>query len=188
MLLRCLVCAQWYVIPSSRREWADFNEENEFAFVDFFAPWCEICQRLHTTWEALAEEVERRELPVAIASVDCVENSEFCHNLHIQAFPTLRFYRYGQQVNQGEYRFDRTVEALLEFINKKLDSEAIYMQYPEARVAHAKNWNSDHPGCLVSGFLLVNRVPGNFHFEAHSRHHSLNTYRTNLSHTVHHLS
>jgi len=174
--------------PIGEAEWAHFSEENEFAFVNFYAPWCAFCQHLHTTWEALAEEVERRELPVAIASVDCVANADFCHDMYIQVFPSLRFYRHGEQTNQGEYRFDRTVDALLGFVNKRLDAESVYKQYPEAKVAHKQNWNSDHPGCLVSGFLLVNRVPGNFHVQAHSRHHSLNTFRTNLSHIVHHLS
>ncbi|KAJ8610018.1 hypothetical protein CTAYLR_006645 [Chrysophaeum taylorii] len=169
-------------------DWAHFSEENEFSFVNFYAPWCSFCQHLHSTWEALAEEIERRELPVAVASVDCVANGDFCHDMYVQAFPTLRFYHHGDQVNQGEYRFDRTVESLLEFVNKKLDSEAVYKQYPEARIAHKQNWNADHPGCLVSGYVMVNRVPGNFHIQAHSRHHSLNTFRTNLSHTVHHLS
>ena len=54
--------------------------------------------------------------------------------------------------------------------------------------AHAINWNTDHPGCLVSGFLLVNRVPGNFHIMAYSKNHNLNTAATNLSLTVNHLS
>mgnify|MGYP003311322903 CR=1 FL=1 len=125
---------------------------------------------------------------MAVAAVDCVENEAFCHDMKVQTFPTLRFYHHGEQVNEGEYRFDRTVAALTDFVTRKLESENIYRQYPEARVAHAANWNTDHPGCLVSGFLLVNRVPGNFHVMAHSRHHSLNTLRTNLSHTVHHLS
>ena len=27
-------------------------------------------------------------------------------------------------------------------------------------------WNQEHPGCMVSGYVLVNGVPGNFHIEA----------------------
>lgn len=34
----------------------------------------------------------------------------------------------------------------------------------------------------------MNRVPGNFHIEARSKHHNLNPSLTNLSHIVHHLS
>lgn len=168
--------------------WEGHHETHEYVFVNFYAPWCPYCQRLEKTWEALAEDLERRDLGVSVAAMDCVANEKLCHDLHVQTFPTLRFYHHGQQVNEGEYRFDRTVQALGDFAQRKIDSENIYRQYPEARAAHAANWNSDHPGCLVSGFLLVNRVPGNFHVMAHSKHHSLNTLRTNLSHYVHHMS
>jgi hypothetical protein len=50
-------------------------------------------------------------------------------------------------------------------IKLQLELEAQYQKWPEARKAHAQNWNPDHPGCLLVGFLLVNRVPGNFHIE-----------------------
>jgi hypothetical protein len=40
----------------------------------------------------------------------------------------------------------------------------------------------------MSGFLLVNRVPGNFHIEARSKHHNLNPVMSNMSHVVNHLS
>ncbi len=40
----------------------------------------------------------------------------------------------------------------------------------------------------VSGFVLVNRVPGNFHIEARSAHHEINAALANVSHVVNHLS
>lgn len=43
-------------------------------------------------------------------------------------------------------------------------------------------------GCLLTGFLLVNRVPGNFHIEARSKYHNLNPSLTNVSHIVHDLT
>jgi hypothetical protein len=43
-------------------------------------------------------------------------------------------------------------------------------------------------GCLLTGFLLVNRVPGNFHIEARSKYHNLNPALTNVSHIVHDLT
>ncbi|CAN0478757.1 unnamed protein product, partial [Discosporangium mesarthrocarpum] len=38
----------------------------------------------------------------------------------------------------------------------------------------------DYPGCQLSGFIMVNRVPGNFHIEAHSKHHNINPPMTNV--------
>ncbi|CAM9401118.1 unnamed protein product [Heterosigma akashiwo] len=49
--------------------------------------------------------------------------------------------------------------------------------------------HDDHrSGCLLSGYLNVNRVPGNFHVEARSKYHDLDPTMTNVSHIVHHLS
>mmetsp|Transcript_20193 Transcript_20193/g.28765 ORF Transcript_20193/g.28765 Transcript_20193/m.28765 type:complete len:570 (+) Transcript_20193:86-1795(+) len=46
----------------------------------------------------------------------------------------------------------------------------------------------DHPGCEVSGYLLLDRAPGNFHIFARSEEHDLVPQMTNLSHHVIELS
>ncbi len=48
--------------------------------------------------------------------------------------------------------------------------------------------DEDHPGCQLSGFLLVDRAPGNFHIQAQSRGHDLAAHMTNVSHIINHLS
>lgn len=168
--------------------WDEFVQENEFVFVDFFAPWCVWCQRLEPTWEKFAEEVQEGSVPVAVAKVNCVAEPSLCQAQRVMAFPTLRFFKQGSPVNAADYRSDRTVEGLMEFAKRKLELESQYQQWPEARKAHATNWNPDHPGCMLVGFLTVNRVPGNFHIEARSKSHNLNSAMANLSHTVNHLS
>ena len=51
------------------------------------------------------------------------------------------------------------------------------------------SWNEkNHPGCQLSGYLFVDRVPGNFHFNARSNKHDIAPQMTNVSHVVHHLS
>jgi len=47
---------------------------------------------------------------------------------------------------------------------------------------------SDHPGCQLSGHLLLDRVPGNFHILARSKHHDLAPHLTNVSHQVNTLT
>lgn len=52
-----------------------------------------------------------------------------------------------------------------------------------------KEWkDSEHPGCQLSGHLLLDRAPGNFHILARSKHHDLNPQMTNVSHMVNSLS
>jgi len=48
--------------------------------------------------------------------------------------------------------------------------------------------DDDHPGCQISGFLWVDRVPGNFHIQARSNKHDIAAHMTNVSHEVHSLT
>ena len=172
-----------HVEPLRAHDWDHFAEETEYSFVEYFSPACRHCTAFRPTWERLAEIVEEKGLPVVIASVDCLAES-LCDT--ISTYPTVRFLRHGDLVST--YKSDRTVEALLQFLEKTLEAENIYKHYPAAREAHDQ-WGTSsmkNPGCLLSGFLLVNRVPGSFHFRAASQHHS--THHANLSHVVHHLS
>ena len=145
-------------------------------------------------WEAFAEEAQRNELTssVSIVKVDCMANRNLCGEQRVQAFPTLRFFRQGKS-DLLDYHNDRTVEAFMRYLQEKMSVEMHLKTLSEtARQQHIERIKSDHdephPGCLAAGFLLVNRVPGNFHIEARSSYHNLNPVMANLSHQVHHLS
>lgn len=57
------------------------------------------------------------------------------------------------------------------------------------RHKHQHVWvEDDHPGCQLSGFLLVDRAPGNFHIQAQSKSTELAAHLTNVSHIINHLS
>jgi hypothetical protein len=150
---------------------------------------------------------------VSIVKVDCVANRELCSNQRIQAFPMLRVFKDGE-VQPPDYRSDRTVEALTAFIKSKITTDSHVARLdPAQQEAHKQQQEArrnDHPGCMLSGFLLVNRsvclcssclsspdqslsiftfrVPGNFHIEARSSLHNLNPLMANLSHIVNSLS
>jgi hypothetical protein len=95
---------------------------------------------------------------------------------------------------------DRTVTALTGYAKRKLEMDEKYKEWesksgdrvtPEEKERKQnlyRQQRTEHPGCQVSGHLMVNRVPGNFHIEAKSVNHNLNAAMTNLSHVVNHLS
>jgi hypothetical protein len=68
-----------------------------------------------------------------------------------------------------DYRSDRTLSAFEEYIASQVAQDSHVASLPEAeKAAHKELMDSqrnDNPGCLLTGFLLVNRVPGNFHIE-----------------------
>jgi hypothetical protein len=152
-------------------------------------------QRLHPTWEKFAEKVHELRMPVGIGKVDCVIHSKLCQDERVMAFPTLRWYKNGEAI-LPDYKMDRTVDALTGYARRKLEMEQKYKDW-ELKNADAGGEKKkptmgasrpEHPGCQVSGHLMVNRVPGNFHIEAKSVNHNLNAAMTNLTHRVNHLS
>jgi protein disulfide-isomerase-like protein len=149
-----------HAVAIGNNDFEPWLANHEYVFVDFFAPWCIWCQRLHPVWEALAEEMEKEQLPVSVITVDCVENRDLCFQQKIQAFPLMRLFKHGQP-QSPDYRSDRTVDAFVDFIKERLShDEQIALMHPDEKKAHEERKEAtrdDHPGCMLSGFLLVNR-------------------------------
>jgi protein disulfide-isomerase-like protein len=149
-----------HATPIHESEFDQFISQNHYTFVNFYAPWCIWCQRLEPVWEAFAEVAERDRLPVRIVKVDCVENRDLCTKQKIQAFPLLRWFKDGV-AQAPDYRSDRTVDAFVEFIRSRISADEFVARLgPDEKEAHIKAEEirrDDHPGCMMSGFLLVNR-------------------------------
>lgn len=164
------------------------------------------------------EHATRVERPVVIAKVDCVENHQLCMDQGIRAYPTLRLFVDGKQYEKGDYRGHRTIVEFTDWLTevekehkkdsgaekwvhltKDLANERLNTMGDEDRAAHDKlaftrerqrrQWqDEEHPGCQLAGYLLLDRVPGNFHVLARSNSHDLVPQMTNVSHEIHHLS
>lgn len=85
-----------HAVPIDSANFEPWVSRHEYTFVDFYAPWCIWCQKLHPIWEAFAEQVETSNLPVSIIQVDCVENRDLCMQQKIVAFPTMRMFKHGR--------------------------------------------------------------------------------------------
>ena len=144
---------------NDKAHFENYLKEHEMAFVNFFAPWCMWCQRLHPTWEKLAEKIEEEEMPVGIASVDCVQHIELCRSEQIQAFPSLRWYEDGKFMSP-QYKSDRTVQALHGFAKRKLELNEKFKDWSAKDKGKSKShyrelYNvKENPGCQVSGTLM----------------------------------
>jgi len=177
--------------PLDRDSMSKFLKDHEMAFINFFAPWCVWCQRLHPTWEKYAEEVKQKDVPVGVGSVDCAANADVCRDNNIMAFPSLKWFVKGE-ADVPDYKADRSVKSLMDYTTTKLQQHENYKNWREKNNVQTESRQNtgrpDYPGCQLSGFILVNRVKGNFHILAHSVNHNLNAAATNLTHTVNHLS
>jgi len=178
-----------HATPLDEDSFNSWLHDHEYTFVNFYAPWCIWCQRLEPVWEAFAEKMIVDDMPVSVIKVDCISNRAICADQKIQAFPNLRLFKHGE-MQPPDYRSDRTIEAFSEFINSRLaKDEALSHLLPHEQAEHLeKEKDIDHPGCMMSGILLVNRVPGNFHIQMRSKHHNINPPMANLSHIVNSMS
>ena len=151
-------------------------------------------------------------LPVLIAKVDCVEHHSFCMEQAIMGYPTLRLFVNGNK--ETDYHGDRSILAMTQFLkfveerhrdeyerrmghtdavldkmNLTQDDRSAATQLEKERHERHAKWNpEEHPGCQLSGYLMMDRAPGHFYIQAQSKHHDLAPSMTNLSHRINHLS
>jgi len=166
----------------------EFYKKHNFAIIDYYAPWCIWCQRLAPTWEKFAAQVKKQNLKIGVGKVDCVEHSQLCKDERVMAFPTLRWVEDGKSV-MPDYRGDRTVDDLVTYAKRRMATSS-RTENDDDEEPRDDDYGDEthHPGCQVSGHLMVNRVPGNLHMEAKSPNHQINSAMTNLTHRVNHLS
>ncbi|CAG9854722.1 unnamed protein product [Phyllotreta striolata] len=89
-------------------------DTNQAWFVNFYSPNCHHCHELAPIWRKLAQELEG---VIRIGAVNCEEDFRLCHQLQIEAYPTLLYYEKEFHLYEGiKYTGDRTVEALEEFV------------------------------------------------------------------------
>lgn len=186
------------VMSAANKQWYD-NNRHDFSEEDY----------------QHALKVDR---PVVIAKVDCVEHHDLCREQGIRAYPTLRLFVDGKKYDKGDYRGHRTLIDFTDWLTeveeehkKGTDWEKwVHMAKDKAterlnlmddeergvderaqrqRERQRRQWkDEEHPGCQLAGHLWLDRVPGNFHIQARSKHHDLVPHMTNVSHEIHSLS
>ncbi len=163
-------------------------KKRRFVMVNFYAPWCPWCQRLAPIWEEAYSNImkEHPDMEVLLAKVDCTTatGKDLCRQHHVHAFPTIRIHRRGQIVSHENYVGDRTHEAFEKFVRESMHDK----DHDAAASAGHSEMGIIGEGCNVLGVVLVNRVPGNFHFSAHSKAHTFQPGMLNMSHHVDHMT
>eukprot|EP01137_Pigoraptor_chileana_P036461 Opistho-2@32092 len=91
----------------------------EFAMVNFYADWCRFSQMLAPVFDQAASLLSSDK--VMLARVNCEDQAALAQANHITKYPTIKIYRKGQ-ASKREYRGERTVKALDDFIKTQLES------------------------------------------------------------------
>ncbi|KAG5887580.1 hypothetical protein JTB14_009988 [Gonioctena quinquepunctata] len=96
-------------------------DTNQAWFVNFYSPNCHHCHELAPTWRQLARELEG---VIRFGAVNCEDDFILCHQLRIEAYPTLLYYEKEFHLYEGlKYTGERTVEAIEEYVLSKLTVE-----------------------------------------------------------------
>ncbi|GAB1862216.1 Thioredoxin domain-containing protein 5 [Camponotus japonicus] len=93
-------------------------------FVMFYAPWCGHCQKLSSTWEQLAEMLNKENSNIRIAKVDCTTEITLCSEQDVTGYPTLKFYKTGE-TGSIKFRGTRNLPSLTAFIDEQLGSSSM---------------------------------------------------------------
>lgn len=80
-----------YVLTDSTFD--SFLAENPTALIEFYAPWCGHCKQLAPEYEKAAKLLKN----VPLAKVDATVETEIGKRFDIQGFPTLKFWKDGQE-------------------------------------------------------------------------------------------
>lgn len=92
----------------------------------------------------------------------------------------MRVFRHHEPVSHESYVGDRTHEAIEAFLANNVHDD----DHSQAVRSGDSEIGSQGEGCAIRGVVLVNRVPGNFHISAHSKAHSFQPGKLNMSHTI----
>lgn len=84
-------------------------------FIKFYAPWCGHCQALAPTWSQMAKEMQH---VLNVGEVNCDAEPRLCKDAHVNAFPTMYFFRGGERV---EYNGLRGLGDLVNYAKQAVD-------------------------------------------------------------------
>ncbi|CAH1788262.1 unnamed protein product [Owenia fusiformis] len=126
ILVALMVCQVYGGATELTRDNIDgILEHNEVVFLNFYADWCRFSQMLKPTFEEAANKIGEEFPPeqgkVLFVKVNCDVQPEIAQKYFVNKYPTLKLVRNGELVKK-EYRGQRSVEALVQFIKDQIKS------------------------------------------------------------------
>ena len=137
-----------FVVPLSNSSLIPFVSGNRVTLVEFFAPWCEHCQRLSPIYEEAASILSKENEQPVLASVDCTQEKEVCIRYGVRALPNILLFRSVAGVpssNPVPYEGDRTTEAIVAYARQRSGPMYKVIRTSDDMLAHV----SKHNGAIV---------------------------------------
>lgn len=90
------------------------------AIVKFYAPWCQHCVNLHSSYSKAAEKLKSK---AVVAAIDCTKHGQLCQKYGVRGYPTLKLFYSQPKLTkrlQKEYNGARSLDAIVKFIKDSI--------------------------------------------------------------------
>ncbi|GHP08265.1 hypothetical protein PPROV_000700600 [Pycnococcus provasolii] len=106
------------VVTLTGKNFDEWTSAQDFAVVEFYAPWCGHCKKLTPEYEKAAGILKKENPPILLAKVDATEeeNKELGTKFGIRGFPTLKIFRKGAAPE--DYNGPREADGIVDYVKK----------------------------------------------------------------------
>ncbi|CAH3157056.1 unnamed protein product [Porites lobata] len=130
----------------------DKHVEIGLHFIKFYAPWCSHCRKLAPTWKALAE-YHKDNMDITIAKIDCTTEGKKCTEHKIHAFPSLKLFKDGREVDS--YEGSRSLDDLKNYLTLKISEHSLLSSATTENSETAEEIPSDELDLQIKPFQLT---------------------------------
>lgn len=89
-----LAGAETKLAGMSQEQFHKLIQSDKVVLVDFYADWCAPCKKMEPYLNEIAQEMKAK---VEVVRINADDNPEICQTLGVDALPTLKVYKKGQQ-------------------------------------------------------------------------------------------
>uniref|UniRef100_UPI00398EC480 protein disulfide-isomerase n=1 Tax=Pristiophorus japonicus TaxID=55135 RepID=UPI00398EC480 len=94
-------------------------QKHRHLLVEFYAPWCGHCKALAPEYSKAAAKLKEEGSEIRLAKVDATEESDLAQMFSVRGYPTIKFFKNGDQSNPKDYAAGRQHEDIVNWLKKR---------------------------------------------------------------------